>query len=73
MKRFHFTKRDVCVATAELPLYKDKYSTKQIMEFVDLFRKRLNKEQIPYWHIEYDVDENALFAYTQGDFECVEN
>ena len=56
MKRFHFTKRDVCVATAELPLYKDKYSTKQIMEVVDLFRKRLNKEKIPYWNIEYYDD-----------------
>lgn len=73
MKRFHFDRKEVCVAIADLPLHKDKYSNEQIMNFIDLFTKRLNKEQIPYWHIEYDIEEDALFAYDNGDWECKEN
>lgn len=73
MKRFHFERKEVCVAVADLPLHIKEYTPEQIRKYSELFQKELMRSQIYWRYIDYDREEDALFAYTDGDWECKEN
>lgn len=73
MKRFHYEQKDVCVAIADLPFHTKEYTPEQMTKFIALFKYELNRLQISWWRIYYDREKNALFAYADGDWKCVEN
>lgn len=73
MKRFHYEQKDVCVAVADLPVHTIEYTPGQMIKFTTLFEKELERLQISWRRIEYNREKDALFAYTDGDWKCVEN
>lgn len=73
MKRFHYERKDECVAVADLPFHTKAYTPEQIMKFIALFQDELNRLQISWWRIYYDREEDALFACTRDSWKCVEN
>ena len=73
MKRFHYEQKDVCVAVADLPIHTIEYTPGQMIKFTTLLEKELERLQISWRRIEYNREKDALFAYTNGDWECVEN
>lgn len=73
MKRFHYEQKDVYVAVADLPIHIKEYTPEQMIKFTTLFKKELERLQISWSYIEHNRKENALFAYTTGNWKCVEN
>lgn len=73
MKRFHYEQKDVCVAVADLPIHIKEYTPEQMIKFTTLFKKELERLQISWSFIKHNQKEDVLFAYTNGDWECVEN
>ena len=73
MKRFHYEQKNLCVVVADLPAHTKEYTPKQITKFIPLFQDELNRLQISWWRIYYNKEEDALFAYAQDCWKCVEN
>lgn len=43
MKRFHFERKEVCVAIADLPLHIKEHTPEQIKKYSELFSERVDE------------------------------